>query len=274
MGDGAVGTAVAVALFDRFKTVLLAGPPGIEQLQSKMSVKGAFNSMASIELIPINSIPDSVDVVVLAVKAFHIHEVIPALSKLKNSTFVCLSNGIGFEHNFKDLSIEYAVLSMGFNRLSQSVVETSEGSLYCQAGGETAEIFNRSSIPIVFVPDIMDYRWSKWFANSIINPIAALTGLANNQLLEMGLKELIEELSLELEKLMPSDSAIINGKKLLNWLLCNSTNKCSMLQDLANKNTTEIDFLTGFALRNLPDRCPTASNLVALIKAQRTFSRK
>ena len=71
MGDGAVGIAVAVALSDRYKTVLLAGPPGIEPQRSPMSVKGVFNSMAFIEHIPIHSIPDSVDIVILAVKAYH-----------------------------------------------------------------------------------------------------------------------------------------------------------------------------------------------------------
>lgn len=268
MGDGAVGTAVAVALSSKYKTVLLAGPPGITPTKRLFSVKGLFNLEAEIEHIPINSIPDSVNIIILAVKAFHIQSVTEVLSKLNYDRFISLSNGIGFEHYLKDFMAEYAVLSMGFNKLSQTLIETSSGSVYCEHDSSTSDIFKNSSIPITWVPDISEYRWSKWFANSIINPIAALTGLANNQLLERGLKELIDELSIELVKLLPSQNAVVNGKDLLNWLLINSTNRCSMLQDFEGKKLTEIDYLTGLALRILPGSCPVASNLVTLIKAQ------
>ncbi len=268
MGDGAVGTAVAVALFSKYRNIFLAGPPGTTPEEKHFSVKGVFNSEALIEHIPIGLIPDSVDCVVLALKAFDIKNVVPVLAERNNCKFICLSNGMGFDNYLKKLSVEYAVLSMGFNRLSCSAIDTSPGSLFCEIGSEIASIFKNSSIPVVEVLDIAEYRWCKWYANSIINPIAALTGLANNQLLESGLKDLIASLSVELEKLMPSEKSILQGKQLLNWLLKNSTNKCSMLQDLEKENSTEIDYLTGLVVNNLPGRCPTALNLVTLIKAK------
>jgi len=268
VGDGAVGTAVAVAFFGKYRNIFLAGPPEVTPKKSLFSVKGVYNSEALIEHIPITIIPDSVDCVVLALKAFDIEDVVPVLAELNNCKFICLSNGMGFDNYLKNLSVEYAVLSMGFNRQSYSTINTSRGSLFCKIGSEIAGIFKNSSIPVVEVPDIAEYRWCKWYANSIINPIAALTGLANNQLLESGLKDLIAGLSVELEKLMPSEKTILQGKQLLNWLLENSTNKCSMLQDLEKGNSTEIDYLTGLAVNNLPGRCPTALNLVTLIKAK------
>lgn len=268
MGDGAVGTAVAVALFSKYRSIFLAGPPETTPKKKHFSVRGVYNSEALLEYIPITLIPDSIDCVVLALKAFDIKDVVPVLAELNNCKFICLSNGMGFDNYFKNLSVEYAVLSMGFNRQSYSIIDTSSGSLFCEIGSEIAGIFKNSSIPVVEVPDIAEYRWCKWYANSIINPIAALTGLANNQLLASGLKDLIAGLSVELEKLMPSEKTILQGKQLLNWLLENSANRCSMLQDLEKGNSTEIDYLTGLAVNNLPGRCPTALNLVTLIKAK------
>jgi ketopantoate reductase len=118
------------------------------------------------------------------------------------------------------------------------------------------------------VDNIDEVRWAKWYANSIINPIGALTGLANNRIVSARLRPIIDSLSRELSQIMPSGEALDRGNRLLEWLLKNSSNRCSMLQDMEKGLPTEISFLTGLCEKKLQGRCPTASVLVSLIRAR------
>ncbi len=77
----------------------------------------------------------------------------------------------------------------------------------------------------------------------------------------------IEELEQELAPLMPTEESF-TGKGMLHWLLENSPNRCSMLQDLENHRPTEIDFLTGYAVENMPGLCPVASYLTSEIDSR------
>ncbi len=268
VGDGAVGTAVAVALSSLFKEVILAGPPGTVEKRSVFSVKGIHHQSADILHTSIDRIAGK-GYVVAALKAYAIKDTVKYIERFSTGKILCLSNGMGLEDEWAHLSpsIQYSVLSMGFRKTSSSTVLVSDGAIYCEKGDDIALLFGQSWMRVCEVNSIKDFRWAKWFANSIINPIGALVGLENNKLIEAGLKRLIVDLSSELAQLMPNKESLIEGRNILQWLLKNSPNRCSMLQDYENGSPTEIEFLTGLREKKLQNKCPVTSVLVSLIKA-------
>ena len=269
VGDGAVGTAVAVALSSSGTEVILAGPPGTPETHRAFVTDGFLRRSAVLVHTGINNVTSAFTVVV-ALKAFDISSAAPLVKHICDGGIISISNGMDLEEQWGDLAgrVKYGVLSMGFRKLSPTTVSTTAGVLFCEQGGVSADIFGSSGIPVEEVDNIDEVRWAKWYANSIINPIGALTGLANNRIVSAGLRPLIDSISRELSLIMPSGEALDRGNKLLEWLLKNSSNRCSMLQDMEKGLPTEISFLTGLCEKKLQGRCPTASVLVSLIRAR------
>ncbi len=269
VGDGAVGTAIAVALSAVSGEVILAGPPGTPGNRRVFSTEGELCQSAEIFHTAIDRIPGRGQVIA-ALKAFTIRDAAPHIREICDGRVICLSNGMGLSEEWGDLAgeVEYAVLSMGFRKIDPTTVLTTDGVVYCETCGEATGVFKPSGIPVREVTNINETRWAKWYANSIINPVAALSGLENDKLIEAGLRPLIEKLSLEVSEIMPSEEALIQGRSVLEWLLEYSSNKCSMLQDIEKGLPTEIDFLTGLCEKRLRDKCPAASILVSLVKAR------
>jgi len=269
VGHGAVGIAVAVALSSSCSNIVLAGPRGTPESRMVFTAKGYINRSADILHTAIDRISHRA-VIVSALKAFSIRDAASDIRRISNGKILCLSNGMNLEEEWADLSgeVEYGVLSMGFRKTGRSSVSTTEGFVYGCAGGEIAGLFGDSDIPFQKVAEINEFRWAKWYANSIINPIGALSGLQNNKLIGAGLLPLITELSLEVSRLMPSHGSRVSGEELLAWLLKNSPNRCSMLQDVEKELPTEIDFLTGLCEKRLQGQCPASSVLTSLIRAR------
>lgn len=268
VGDGSVGTAVAVAL-SSYSDVVLAGPAGTVPGRRKFTTEGMICRSAEVFHTAIDRVQVSGQVIV-ALKAGEIKGAVHNIGAFCSGDVICLSNGMGLSEEWGELEnkVEYAVLSSGFRKTGPSTVLTTDGSVFCRSSGLVSQVFRNSGIPLQEVVNIQKFRWAKWYANSVINPIAALTGLKNDDLIPAGLQPLINALSLEVSQLMPSSASIVEGQRILDWLLENSSNRCSMLQDLERGRPTEIDFLTGLCVKRLQDKCPTATIIVSLVKAR------
>lgn len=264
VGDGAVGTAAAVALSISHR-VILAGPPGVSSHERKLSVSG--HGEAAVLYTGIDRIKDSA-LVVAALKAFDISAASPFISRFFNGKVICLSNGMGLDEEWGSLaeSVEYAVLTAGFKKTDTFSVSHTPGSIYCLRNGQAEKVFQGTFLKTQVSDDMEHIRWAKWYANSIINPLGALTGQPNNEIRGSDLGEMIEPLEEELRQIMPSFSSISLGREMLNWLLENSSNSCSMLHDVRAGRKTEINFLTGYGLSSSNAERPLCSSIVNQIK--------
>lgn len=270
-GDGAVGTGLAVALSPLFE-VTLVGPPGSGRGRRELESTGAFPGTASVDRVESNDGVRALHCLV-AVKAYHISSVAgPALDSTDGKC-VCLSNGMGLEKEWgvsPGERVEPAILTAGFGLTGENTVETFPGTVTVSSGGEAESIFSGSVIPVVRTDSMEVMRWGKWLVNSVINPLGAITGLRNSELLDAGLGDSVEVLFSELIAVVPPEHRQAAGRKaleLMKELLSSSFNRCSMLQDIRAERRTEIDFLTGLC-RDLPRaECPAALCVAALVKA-------
>ncbi len=271
-GDGAVGKGLAVAL-SSYLNVLIAGPQGSGRGRMKIESSGAYSGSAVIEKVESG---DRIhcDYCIVALKAFDLEYAAKPAMNSSNERCICLTNGMGLESEWGESweeRVEPAVLTAGFFLREKDFVETSEGDLIVSSGGVAFELFRESYFSVVSVEEMEIIRWSKWLTNSVINPLGALTGLRNNQLLKAGLGRTADTLFTELAGVIPPvlrDAAVDVARDMLDFLLESSPNRCSMLQDILAGRRTEINFLTGLHEKQLRGKCPTAASVTGLVRAR------
>jgi len=126
------------------------------------------------------------------------------------------------------------------------------------AGGEAAtraaEVLSRALPDVAVVADVPGMLWRKLLANVVINPLTALTGLRNGQLLDVPvLRAAMADLAAEAESVARAAGIDLSpGEGLaLAEAACRQTaaNRSSMLQDVSQSRPTEIDDLCGAVVR-------------------------
>ncbi len=119
---------------------------------------------------------------------------------------------------------------------------------------EIASALNRAGFKTEVTESIDSIIWGKLIVNVGINAIAAITRLRNGQLLQFpDIVAMIEGAVGEAAKVAEAKNIILPYDNPLGRVLevCTATsdNICSMLQDVLNKRTTEIDSINGAIVR-------------------------
>ncbi|MCX8011533.1 MAG: 2-dehydropantoate 2-reductase, partial [Desulfobacterota bacterium] len=115
------------------------------------------------------------------------------------------------------------------------------------------DFFESAGIETQITYDVEGLLWSKLLINIGVNPLTAITGLRNGQLLDY------PETRAIMERLLKEAKLLVKKKKI-NLIysdplakveaVCQATsqNISSMLQDIRNRKKTEIDFINGAIL--------------------------
>ncbi len=112
------------------------------------------------------------------------------------------------------------------------------------------EVFLRAGFSTTTTTDIQKMIWEKAIINSAVNPLGALLGLRNGEILNRAdLINIMDELIQEACAVAASDGFQLNPvemKERLHRILNETaTNRCSMLQDVIHGRETEIDDING-----------------------------
>lgn len=229
-----------------------------------------------------------VDLVMIIVKAYDTEQAIKDADPLisKNTWVISLQNGLeneeivahimGTERVIRGVTTNGAILEKPGKIIHTGAGETIIGRCYKPNHPEVdniARIMSESGLPTSVTQNISGVVWGKALVNAGINPLGALTGLKNGELLEIpeivaSMKELVLEGMKVAEKL---DVNLIFDpvEKTLEVARETAQNKNSMLQDIEKGKRTEIDFLNG-AISRLGKKhsVPTPMNdlITALVK--------
>ena len=114
-------------------------------------------------------------------------------------------------------------------------------------------------------------RWTKLIANSVINPLSALSGQPNGALLQLPLWRLAEPLCSEAESVAQSLGIPVTGT--LKWVadlaISTAANRSSMLQDVLSQQPSEIESITGYIVRQAHEAgiaVPTHQAILHLVR--------
>ncbi|MBW1721777.1 MAG: 2-dehydropantoate 2-reductase [Deltaproteobacteria bacterium] len=139
---------------------------------------------------------------------------------------------------------------------------------------EIVSAFNRAGFKSRSIENVQDLIWGKLIINVGINALTALTGLKNGRLVKFeGTLAIMEKAVEEADAVarakgihLPYPDPLARVKEV-----CEATaeNVASMLQDILNKKTTEIDFINGAIVREgeaLGIPTPVNFTLTALVR--------
>jgi len=237
------------------------------------------------------------DLVIIFVKSYDTakaaRDALPMASD--ETVFLSLQNGLG--------NIDKIAETAGKHRIVRGVTAQGStmmgpGEIYHAGQGTTvigeldetstervkriAKAFNHAGIHTEISSNIMGALWSKVLVNVGINPLTALTGLRNGELLDHPeirrvMKRAVEEAMMVAQSLgieMELDNPV---KKVYEVAEATAANRSSMLQDVERGRKTEIDALNG-AIVELGRRSgvdtPVNDALVAAVKGLESVRRR
>lgn len=176
---------------------------------------------------------------------------------------LCLQNGMGHEERILPLlpkaQILYASMTHGAYRLAPfSVFHAGQGQLLFGNGHPTPSTpwqqLCSEQWAIHWRADIHTLLWHKLAVNAVINPLTALSGETNGQLLQQPrLQAWLLPLCREIESVLITLGIPLPQQGLQQLVeqvaQATSANRSSMLQDRQAKRRTEVDAILGHLLR-------------------------
>lgn len=213
------------------------------------------------------------DVVMVLVKAFQTDDVLDAIESLSGpeTIVVTLQNGIGagdiLSRTVPRQNLVLGVTMHGANRRDEStVVHAGSGDtilgMFDPGVRPVGRLYTFAALlaecgfPASIVDDIYPVLWKKLMVNVGINPLTALSGLKNGQILEHPPLRRIQEAAVyeafEVMRRLGIDIGMdFQGVMGLVRKVCRDTaeNVSSMLQDRMKKGQTEIEYINGAVVR-------------------------
>ena len=184
---------------------------------------------------------------------------------IKGKEVISLQNGIGNEEiisEYTDCVIGGTIIT-GFEWNGDASVHVSVESGPMQLGRfpsgmdasvqKLADVLQQAGVPVSTTDNIKGALWSKALYNSALNPLGAIMGVPYGKLEDPHAWSIIEGMINEVFRItaaekvrLPWDNAAEYLKYLKEYQLPNTrAHHSSMLQDLAARKRTEIEFLNG-----------------------------
>jgi 2-dehydropantoate 2-reductase len=209
-----------------------------------------------------------VDLVIVFVKAYLTADAVEfGLPMVGPETlFLSLQNGLGNMESIKSVvggaHVVGGVTSQGATMLGPgwirhggqgpTVIGQTDGKK-TRGVEQIASIFNESGIPTAVSATIERLVWEKLIINVGINPLTALTGLRNGELLKFEETRTLMTMAVEEAEYVAQKKGALPKANLTGRVLevCRATaqNRSSMGQDIDNRRRTEIDFINGAIVR-------------------------
>ncbi|MFZ3588028.1 2-dehydropantoate 2-reductase [Bacillus sp. DJP31] len=204
------------------------------------------------------------DVIIIAVKQYHLPTILDELNSIEVTTpLLFIQNGMGHVDLLKDLphqqilvgvvehgalkKNDFTVIHSGIGVTKISVFRGDYTILHSLLWSDATPQF-----PFQLCEDWYEMLLSKLVVNSMINPLTALFGVENGQLLSNPyFFKLFQQLFGEINSLLQPGDPEIWWNSVISICERTAENRSSMLRDLEQKRPTEIEGIIGF-LRSLP----------------------
>ncbi|MGD0587302.1 MAG: 2-dehydropantoate 2-reductase [Thermoplasmata archaeon] len=304
LGAGAVGSLLGALLQEGGNSVLLVGR---EEHVAAVRAQGLRVSGSRPRVVPLEAaaqIPSNaeVDVVIVTTKTFDLAKAMTALARsLTARPTLLLQNGLGVLPLARNAlatggwSDPVTYLVRGVNSIPATWVgpgevrETGLGEVLLPVPGEAGPaagaarlfrmLFEGARVPVEAAPEFEREVWRKALVNAAINPVTAVRGVTNGELLnEPGRTEALRLLGEALAVARAAGFDFTSEEVTRDFeriARATAANRSSMLQDLDRGRPTEIDAISGEILREAERHgleLPATRAVVAEVTARATRS--
>jgi 2-dehydropantoate 2-reductase len=266
LGAGAVGSFLGARLAPALPTVLVARADHAEAIRvSGLRLSGELAETVRVDAAEAMGDPGERALIVAAVKSRSIPDAARTLAShaRDDSTILCIQNGLDPDEHLRaelascgraGLEVVRALTSTGCNLVRPGEVEYWGGGLTFADTKEARSVarpFDLAGVPVEFATDFSSEVWRKFAVNCVANPLTAVTGARNREIvtgelapLRHAIVEEVRACARDLGVELPADLA-----ERIDRALASSNNRNSMLQDLARGRPTEIGELSGRVVR-------------------------
>ena len=291
LGAGSIGCLIAAKLVEAGHDVLVhaRGEHGAVLALSGLNGSGVWDFQiqpnqwtVSLDEAGIHpSLEKSFDQSIITCKAKDTAKLAEIAAQITDGPVLSLQNGLGNHEILSRYVFENSAVGVTTNavkRISPGQIEwVGRGSI--AVGGPTGEQFieTLSMLDAEYNHDVSSIIWNKLLINVAINPLAAICGVMNGELLSEPLLSQAESTMLEAANVarllgveVAEDHILIQN--LHSVLDSTAENECSMLADVKAGRETEIDVLCGQVVargEKLGVPTPLNSMLLSQIKALR-----
>ena len=284
LGVGAIGGLFACRLQSGGADVTLLSRER-EEPSRELVLKHTISERFHFPQQNITSNEDPIEHLLVCTKAWAVESAIKAVAPRLSATsvVVLLCNGMGLAEAVAPL-IGKAQLVVGST--TSGCRRSSEGELIVSGDGRTQlGMLDSSPAPTWLSPwrqGVPEFEWEtgirsvllgKVALNAVINPLTALHGVTNGNLMQPPLQAITEDVIKEVQSLLCSADAgeIASALPTQVRAVCNSTaaNHSSMRVDMESGRRTEIDAIVGWLLSSLiphPPATPILSELYDAVK--------
>jgi 2-dehydropantoate 2-reductase len=304
IGPGALGLGLA-ALFSAEKPASIMGPTQKSPLHKFIFAQAGSELLTeSKDLeVPVTWIePTSKDLsqfdyIWITTPAYRVEEALEKLrdSKISAKLILIASNGLGHFEKAKEIlgsraAVCRALVEVGFKIEPESpslnrVIITGRPKVTLAGDQELSEemdslckqLKNENWLADVsFNP--LEAEWKKVIFNIFVNPICALLGCPNGEVLKSALPVALaaaEEAKLVAQR-VGIDVSSLTKESLIHKVSFSSSNICSTLAQLRQNKKTELDYITGKVIeigKTVGISTPVVAALHSLVKAREDLSK-
>ena len=265
MGAGAIGSLFGGYLSNAGNKVTLVGRKKHIQTICKRGL--IIRNKAEFTVKPkavdsINQVSGTFDLILITVKAYDTQQALLEVNELINddTTILFLQNGLGIEETVsKTVETPLRGITMNGSLLLEPGLiihtgggDTIIGELDCNITKRVkmvVDTFSNAGLNTKATKNIRGTVWLKTLINSGINPVGALTGMKNGELIQVPpIRRLIVKTIEEGVKVAEKSAVNLEEDPVtltMKTAELTKNNKNSMLQDVLNNRRTEIDFING-----------------------------
>ena len=266
IGIGALGSLWATKLQQAGHDVL-----AITRNRSQRSISITLDGQVENE-IPANDLTQlkTCQAIIITVKSTQVTQAIEPLFNYLSADIplIFLHNGMGAVEQLGEQWNHYPLFlatttQAAFKPSSQQVKHTGIGQTLIGAYKEAEKLTPQlssiiqaldSALPkVMWHNHINDALWQKLVINCVINPMTAIYQCKNGELLQAQYQTEVDNLIYECHQVMQAVGQTQSLNKLSTTIkqvmLTTGDNFSSMHQDIHHQRTTEIDFITGFLLK-------------------------
>ncbi|RHW36509.1 2-dehydropantoate 2-reductase [Neobacillus notoginsengisoli] len=289
VGAGSIGLLFAAYLHRVFEVTLYTRTEAQADWINKHGVqlkKGIGPLTAQVNAVPLDKGIGEAELTIIAVKQYQLESILEGLPQGGNYLF--LQNGMGHLNALAHLSaeniyvgsVEHGALRENPTTVSHNGAGITRVAVY-RGSSELLENFARNVpdfFPIQIAGDYYKMLANKLAANAVINPLTAILGvnngeLVNNKYFEKALEGLFDEVA-QILSFTDRTNALTKVKGI-----CRNTaeNRSSMLKDLDAGRPTEVDAILGFLVDEAYRKklkTPMISTYYHLIKGRELASRR
>jgi len=229
--------------------------------------------------------PQPIEHLLVCTKAWAVEQAIEAVAHRLSATsvVVLLCNGMGLAEAVApligDAQLVFGSTTSGCRRSAKGELivsgegHTQLGTLDASPAPKWSSLWRRSVPDFEWETDIRSVLLAKVALNAVINPLTALHGVTNGELMRAPLLAITEAVIEEVQSLLRNADAreIASALPAQVRAVCHSTaaNHSSMRVDVESGNRTEIDAIVGWLLSDLtphPPPTPVLSELYHAVK--------